>query len=186
MRALIASTFTPFSREADRELAEALRREFQTRGHETELTLIPLHPGIRELPAQLLAMRLLDLRESNKDTVDLLVTIGLPATVLAHSRKVAWILDSHPYASPWPGPSPLSADPVRDSHAHQLARRTFRDGLARCARIYAGTAQTRDRLEQHLRAKVAAILPPPAFKNPAVKTPDTGLDWDAIVPELTA
>lgn len=186
MRALIASTFTPFSREADRELAEALRREFQARGHETELTLIPLHPGIRELPAQLLAMRLLDLRESNEDTVDLLVTIGLPATVLTHPRKVAWILDSHPCASPWSAPSPPPADPVRDSHIHQLARRSFLDGLARCARVYAGTAQTRDRLEQHLRATVAAILPPPGFQKPAGKTPGPAPDWDAIVLELTA
>lgn len=185
MRTLIASTFTPFARDIDRDVAEALRRELQARGHETELTLIPLRQGLAELPAQLLAMRLLDLTESNQNQVDLLVTIGFPASVLAHPRKIAWILD--PYPSPGHGfpQATTQSDPIGVSHGQNLARRSIRNGLNRSSRIYAATTYARESLEYNLCVPVTAILTPPLLVD-SRNSPGWAVDWDAIVPELTA
>lgn len=185
MRTLIASTFTPFSHDMDRKVAEALRRELQARGHEAELTLIPLRQGPGELPAQLLAMRLLDLTESNQNQVDLLVTIGFPASILAHPRKIAWILDPYPKANPCSPHSNPNGDSIRDVHLHNVARRFIRNGLARCSRIYAANRYARESLDYDLQVPVTGLLPSP-FHAGGQESPGTALGWDAIVPELTA
>lgn len=72
-------------------LAAALAR----REHEVEVVQLPLRSGWRDLPAQTLALRALDLTEAAGRPIDLVITIRYPSYAIRHPNKVVWFIHHH-------------------------------------------------------------------------------------------
>ncbi len=111
MRVIIAAACTPFVPSRERRLAARLREQVKARGHEADVALVPFDPT-SDAEGQLLGMRLLGLTEAGAAPVDRLITVGGPASVLAHPHKTAWVVETYPHLAspgvgdPWPPDGP--------------------------------------------------------------------------------
>lgn len=96
MRVLVATVGTPFVHGGAEVLADELVRALVAEGHEAALISIPFNPGRPEsIPDQMLACRLLDLREIHALPVDRLIALKFPAYLISHPAKVVWLLHQH-------------------------------------------------------------------------------------------
>ncbi|HYP52962.1 MAG TPA: glycosyltransferase family 4 protein, partial [Pyrinomonadaceae bacterium] len=93
---LICTTQVPFTTGGAESHVEGLRRAFVAAGYNAEVVALPFKwypPG--EIMRGALAWRMLDLTESNGRPVDLVVGMRFPAYVVAHPRKVLWVIHQH-------------------------------------------------------------------------------------------
>jgi glycosyltransferase involved in cell wall biosynthesis len=91
MKVLIASTIVPFIEGGGTLIVEWLEAVLRERGHEVDVLRLPFFSSYREMPAQMLALRLLDISEHG----DRLVAIRPPAYLLQHPAKVLWFIHHH-------------------------------------------------------------------------------------------
>ena len=99
----------------------------EARGHEAELVTIPFkwYPP-EEIMRGALAWRLLDVGEANGKPIDLVVGMKFPAYVVAHHRKVLWVM--HQYRAAYN----LAGTPFERDVAHG---RVALDGLQQRGRL---------------------------------------------------
>ncbi len=76
-------------------ICDSLAKQFSSRGHQVDLVYIPLTSYWRDLPAQTLAIRNLDLSAAAGSPIDRLITIRYPSYALPHPNKVAWFIHHH-------------------------------------------------------------------------------------------
>lgn len=95
---LICTTQVPFTAGGGEAHVEGLRRAFIHAGYNAEVVALPFkwYPPA-EIMRSALAWRLLDLSEANGKPVDLVIGMKFPAYLVAHKRKVLWIM--HQYRS---------------------------------------------------------------------------------------
>jgi glycosyltransferase involved in cell wall biosynthesis len=95
-KVLICTTQAPFVTGGAELHASNLRDALRASGYETELVALPFkwYPP-EQIVRDVLAWRLLDLKESNGEPVDLVIGLKFPAYVVAHPTKVLWILHQH-------------------------------------------------------------------------------------------
>jgi glycosyltransferase involved in cell wall biosynthesis len=91
MRVLIASTIVPFIEGGGTFIVDWLEAVLRERGHEVDVLKIPFHSDYRTMPAQMLALRLLDVSQHG----DRLIVIRPPAYLLRHPSKVLWFIHHH-------------------------------------------------------------------------------------------
>jgi glycosyltransferase involved in cell wall biosynthesis len=96
VRIIIATTQVPFIYGGAEMHAEDLCKALRAEGHEAEIVAIPFkwYPAERILD-HMLACRLLDLTESNGNSIDLLIGLRFPAYLTPHPNKVLWILHQY-------------------------------------------------------------------------------------------
>lgn len=96
MRIVIASVQVPFVRGGAEVLEESLRDALRDAGHEVAVASVPFkwYPPERILD-HMLACRLLDLTESHGVPIDLVIGLKFPAYLVAHPRKVLWLVHQH-------------------------------------------------------------------------------------------
>src|SRR5918997_6476556 len=93
---LICTTQVPFTRGGAESHVEGLRRALVEAGYDAEVAALPFKwDPPEEIMRGALAWRLLDLTEANGKPVDLVVGMKFPAYLVAHRRKVLWIMHQY-------------------------------------------------------------------------------------------
>src|SRR6266550_7540810 len=93
---LICTTQVPFTTGGAEAHVEGLRRALIEAGYNAEIVALPFkwYPPAEIMPSAL-AWRLLDLSEANGKPVDLVIGMKFPAYLVAHERKVLWIMHQY-------------------------------------------------------------------------------------------
>lgn len=91
MKILIVSTIVPYVEGGGTQIVDWLEIMLARAGHDVEVFRIPFHSSYREMPDQMLALRLFDLSEA----ADRLIAIRTPSYLLRHPNKVVWFIHHH-------------------------------------------------------------------------------------------
>src|SRR4051812_8325504 len=91
MKVLIASTVVPFVEGGGTFIVDWLDKMLRSHGHEVDVLRIPFWSNYREMPGQMLALRLLDVADKG----DRLIAIRPPAYLMRHPKKVLWFIHHH-------------------------------------------------------------------------------------------
>ena len=93
---LICTTQVPFTTGGAESHVEGLRRALIAAGYRAEIVALPFkwYPPT-EIMRAAMAWRMLDLSAANGQPVDLVIGMKFPAYLVAHERKVLWILHQH-------------------------------------------------------------------------------------------
>jgi glycosyltransferase involved in cell wall biosynthesis len=93
---LICTTQVPFTKGGAESHVEGLRRALISAGYQAEIVALPFkwYPPA-EIMRGAMAWRMLDLSAANGQPVDLVIGMKFPAYLVAHQRKVLWILHQH-------------------------------------------------------------------------------------------
>jgi len=93
---LICTTQVPFTRGGAESHVEGLRKALVEAGYDAEVAALPFkwYPP-EEIMRGALAWRLLDVSEANGKPIDLVVGMKFPAYVVAHQRKVLWVMHQY-------------------------------------------------------------------------------------------
>src|ERR1051326_9080436 len=96
MRILICTTQVPFTCGGAEAHVAGLQRALSEAGHQAETVALPFkwYPPT-EIMRSAMAWRMLDLSAANGQSIDLAVGMKFPAYLVAHPRKVLWILHQH-------------------------------------------------------------------------------------------
>lgn len=93
---LICTTQVPFTRGGAESHVEGLRRALVAAGYDAEVAALPFkwYPP-EEIMRGALAWRMLDVSEANGKPIDLVIGMKFPAYVVAHERKVLWVMHQY-------------------------------------------------------------------------------------------
>src|SRR5208337_73100 len=91
MRVIVASTVAPFVEGGGTFIVDWLEQMLREFGHEVDVLKIPFHSYYPEMPAQMLALRLMDIAAHG----DRLIAIRPPAYLLRHPNKALWFIHHH-------------------------------------------------------------------------------------------
>ncbi|MGB8508910.1 MAG: glycosyltransferase family 4 protein [Pyrinomonadaceae bacterium] len=93
---LICTTQVPFTTGGAESHVEGLRRALVVAGYNAEVVALPFkwYPPA-EIMRGALAWRLLDLSEANGKKIDLVIGMKFPAYLVAHERKVLWVMHQY-------------------------------------------------------------------------------------------
>jgi len=93
---LICTTQVPFTTGGAELHVEGLRSALIEAGYRAEIVALPFkwYPP-SEIMRGAMAWRMLDLSASNGRAIDLVIGMKFPAYLVAHQRKVLWILHQH-------------------------------------------------------------------------------------------
>ena len=93
---LICTTQVPFTTGGAEAHVDGLRRALIKAGYDAEVAALPFkwYPPA-EIMRHALAWRLLDLSEANGKPVDLVIGMKFPAYLVAHQRKVLWVMHQY-------------------------------------------------------------------------------------------
>ena len=160
---LICTTQVPFTTGGAESHVENLRRALIAHGYDAETVALPFKwypPG--EIMRGALAWRLLDLSESNGRAVDLVIGMRFPAYVVAHPRKVLWILHQHRSAYN------LAGTPFDDLSTYPEGPRV-REWIRACderfipeaRRVFANSRTVAERLRRYNRIESEPLYHPP-------------------------
>jgi glycosyltransferase involved in cell wall biosynthesis len=115
VRVLIVTAQTPFVRAGAETLTDGLLRACRDAGHDVDVAAIPvrLHPPEKVLD-QMVACRLLDVRQFTGDPVDRVIALRFPTYLVGHDAKVLWLLHQHRQATDmWDNPlADVPVDPL--------------------------------------------------------------------------
>jgi glycosyltransferase involved in cell wall biosynthesis len=160
---LICTTQVPFTTGGAESHVEGLRRALERGGYRAEVAAVPFkwYPPA-EIMRGALAWRLLDVTESNGKPVDLVVGMKFPAYLVAHPRKVLWIL--HQYRSAYN----LWGTPFDDLSTHPEGPRV-RDWVRACderfipeaRKVFANSKTVAERLMRYNRIESEPLYHPP-------------------------
>ena len=145
----------------------ALVDHLRQHGYRTELVSVPFkwYPK-SEILAHATAWRLLDLSESNGQTIDLAIGLKFPTYFIRHPNKVAWLI--HQYRAAYE----LCGTPYSDFQ-HTEADVGLRDTLIRldrqmlgeCQRLFTNARNTASRLQRYNGLTAEPLYHPPRLAN---------------------
>jgi glycosyltransferase involved in cell wall biosynthesis len=147
--------------------AEILVRELVAqlvrRGFRADVVALPFHAHPpSELVRQALAWRLLELRETNGRSIDLVIPTKFPSYLVPAPRKVAWLFHQHREAYDLFG-SPLGSfgDGPEDARVREAVRAMDGAGLGECERVFTISRNVADRLARFNGLDGTPLHPPP-------------------------
>jgi hypothetical protein len=93
---IICTTQVPFTTGGGEAHVAGLRQALIEAGYNAEVVALPFkwYPP-SEIMQSALAWRMLDLSEANGKAIDLVIGMKFPAYLVAHERKVLWIMHQH-------------------------------------------------------------------------------------------
>lgn len=162
MRIIIATVQIPFVSGGAESHAEGLRDALIAEGHEAAIVTVPFNPAAPErIPDQMLACRMMDLREIHGTRVDRLIALKFPAYLIPHPHKVVWVLHQHRAAYDlWDYPfEDLSASP-RGVMVREAIRRADQL-LNEAAAVYANSKNIANRLGHYCGVPATPLYHPP-------------------------
>jgi glycosyltransferase involved in cell wall biosynthesis len=165
---LICTTQVPFTTGGGEAHVEGLKRAFCEAGYHAEVVALPFkwYPP-SEIMRGALAWRLLDLTEANGKPVDLVIGMKFPAYLVAHDRKVLWVMHQYRAAYNLWGTAfdDLSTYPegtrVREWIHHCDTR-----FIPESKRVFANSKTVAERLRRYNQIESEALYhPPPRFEQ---------------------
>lgn len=160
---LICTTQVPFTRGGAESHVEGLRRAFVAAGYDAEVAALPFkwYPP-EEIMRGALAWRMLDVSEANGKPIDLVVGMKFPAYVVAHERKVLWVM--HQYRAAY-----NLAGTAFDDLSHYPEGPRVREWIRDCdnrfigeaRKVFANSRTVADRLRRHNRIESEPLYHPP-------------------------
>ncbi len=160
---LICTTQVPFTTGGAESHVEGLRLALTKAGYNAEVAAVPFkwYPP-EEIMRGALAWRMLDVTESNGKPVDLVVGMKFPAYVVAHPRKVLWVI--HQYRSAynlWGTPfDDLSTYP-EGARVRDLVRHCDERFIPEARKVFANSRTVADRLMRYNRIESEPLYHPP-------------------------
>jgi glycosyltransferase involved in cell wall biosynthesis len=160
---LICTTQVPFTKGGAESHVEGLRRALEAAGYHAEIAAVPFkwYPP-EEIMRGALAWRLLDVTEANGKPVDLVVGMKFPAYIVAHPRKVLWIL--HQYRSAynlWGTPfDDLSTHP-EGGRVREWVRHCDNKFIPEARKVFANSRAVAERLRRYNRIESEPLYHPP-------------------------
>ncbi len=172
---LICTTQVPFTTGGAESHVEGLRRALIDAGHNAEIVALPFkwYPP-SEIMRSALAWRLLDLSEANGKPVDLVIGMKFPAYLVAHERKVLWIMHQYRAAynlwdTPFDDLSPYPDGPTVREWIRQADNRL----IPQAKKVFANSKTVADRLRRYNNIESEPLYhPPPRAQH--LRTGDQG------------
>lgn len=92
----VLSTQVPFMSGGAELMVNALTKQLKLRGYNAEIVQLPFkwYP-CNELLNSTMVWKLLDLKESNGEKIDLVIATKFPTYLIEHSNKVLWLMHQH-------------------------------------------------------------------------------------------
>ncbi len=163
MNILICTTQVPFTTGGAEAHVEGLRRALIEAGYNAEVVAVPFkwYPPA-EIMRSALAWRLLDLSEANGKPVDLVIGMKFPAYLVAHERKVLWIMHQYRAAyNLWDTPyDDLSTYPD-GAQIRQWIQNADNSLIPKARKIFANSKTVADRLRRYNNIESQPLYHPP-------------------------
>lgn len=167
MNILICTTQVPFTKGGAELHVEGLRRALVEAGYKAEIVALPFkwYPPT-EIMRGAMAWRMLDLTAANGQPVDLVIGMKFPAYLVAHDKKVLWILHQHRSAyNLWGTPyDDLSTYPegvrVREWIKHCDER-----FIPEARKVFANSKAVADRLKHYNNIESEPLYHPPPLAD---------------------
>jgi glycosyltransferase involved in cell wall biosynthesis len=166
-RVIVCEAQVPFVRGGAEYLVRTLVDQLRRFGYQAELVSVPFkwYPK-EEILANAAAWRLLDLSESNGQSIDLVIATKFPSYFVRHTNKVAWLVHQHRAAYELCGTE-------YSDFTHTEGDVGLRDTLIRldtgmlgeCRRVYTISRTIADRLAKYNGLAREALYPPPPFAH---------------------
>jgi glycosyltransferase involved in cell wall biosynthesis len=160
---LICTTQVPFTTGGAELHVENLRGALAAAGYNAEVAALPFkwYPPA-EIMRGALAWRMLDVTEANGRPVDLVVGMKFPAYVVAHPRKVLWILHQHRSAYNLAGTpfDDLSTYP-EGPRVREWVRECDNRFIPEARRVFANSRAVAERLRKYNRIESEPLYHPP-------------------------
>ena len=165
---LICTTQVPFTSGGAESHVEGLKRALRESGYEAEVVALPFkwYPP-SEIMRSALAWRLLDLSEANGKLVDMVIGMKFPAYLVAHERKVLWIM--HQYRSAYnlwgTAFDDLSTYP-EGVRMREWIRKCDTRFISDAKAVFANSKTVADRLRRYNQIESEPLYhPPPRFEQ---------------------
>jgi glycosyltransferase involved in cell wall biosynthesis len=165
---LICTTQVPFTTGGAESHVDGLRRALIQAGYNAEVVALPFkwYPPA-EIMRSALAWRLLDLSAANGKPVDLVIGMKFPAYLVAHERKVLWIIHQHRSAyNLWDTPfDDLSTYPD-GAQVREWIRQADNRLIPEAKQVFANSKTVADRLRRYNKIESQPLYhPPPRAEN---------------------
>jgi glycosyltransferase involved in cell wall biosynthesis len=175
MNILICTTQVPFTTGGAESHVEGLRRALIDVGHHAEIVALPFkwYPP-SEIMRGALAWRLLDLTEANGKPVDLVIGMKFPAYLVAHPRKVLWIMHQYRAAyNLWDTPFDDLSQYPDGAQVREWIRQADNRLIPQAKKVFANSQTVADRLRRYNNINSEPLYhPPPRAEN--LRTGDQG------------
>ena len=160
---LICTTQVPFTSGGAESHVEGLRHAFREAGYEAEVVALPFkwYPP-SEIMRGALAWRLLDLTEANGKPVDLVIGMKFPAYLVAHEKKVLWVMHQYRAAyNLWGTPfDDLSTYP-EGVRVREWIRHCDTRFISEAKRVFANSRTVAERLRRYNQIESEPLYHPP-------------------------
>lgn len=164
---LICTTQVPFTKGGAESHVEGLRCALIEAGYRAEIVALPFkwYPP-SEIMRGAMAWRMLDVTAANGQPVDLVIGMKFPAYLVAHERKVLWIMHQHRSAYN------LWGTPFDDLSTYPEGART-REWIKHCderfipeaRKVFANSKAVADRLKRFNHIESEPLYHPPPLAN---------------------
>jgi glycosyltransferase involved in cell wall biosynthesis len=183
VRIAVVHPQTPFVRGGAETHTETVVRALKEAGHEAEEVVVAgkWYPAT-EVVHQMAVWRSLDLSESNGMPIDMVIALKFPAYLVAHERKVVWLIHQHRSAYElWGHPefADLSKQ-VEGPAVRDMVQQSDRIALGEAKRIFTNSNNVRERLWNSLRLTSEVLYHPSPIVE-ALLPCDPGPYGDVIV-----
>jgi glycosyltransferase involved in cell wall biosynthesis len=163
MNILICTTQVPFTTGGAESHVEGLRSALIEAGYKAEVVALPFkwYPP-DEIMRSALAWRMLDLSEANGKPVDLVIGMKFPAYLVAHKRKVLWIIHQHRSAyNLWNTPfDDLSTYP-EGPRVREWIRNCDNRFIPEATKVFANSKTVAERLRRYNKIESEPLYHPP-------------------------
>ena len=160
---LICTTQVPFTKGGAESHVDGLRLALIEAGYDAEVVALPLkwYPP-DEIMRSALAWRMLDLSEANGKRVDLVIGMKFPAYLVAHERKVLWIIHQHRSAyNLWDTPfDDLSTYP-EGPRVREWIKQADNRFIPEARKVFANSKTVADRLRRYNKIESEPLYHPP-------------------------
>jgi glycosyltransferase involved in cell wall biosynthesis len=159
MKILIASTIVPFVEGGGTLIVDWLEATLRERGHDVAVLKIPFWSRFDEMPAQMLALRLLDVAQGDR-----LIAIRTPSYLLRHPAKVLWFIHHHRGAYDLWGTAYKEMPETAAGRAYrEVIVRSDHLAFSEARSIFTNSAVVARRLREY-NGVAAEVLYPPVFR----------------------
>jgi glycosyltransferase involved in cell wall biosynthesis len=173
MRVAILNTQQPFIRGGAELLADALRDELESRGHEAAVVRLPF----RWHPSQAVLECLLEARLTRIAGADRVIALKFPAYCVPHENKVLWLLHQFRQAYDlWGNELGDLKDTPEDRRIRQAVIEADNRYLVEAKAIYTNNAVVSERLRQH-NGLGSTVLYPPLIHPETYRSEEPGDYW---------
>ena len=160
---LICTTQVPFTTGGAESHVEGLRRALVAAGYQAEIVALPFkwYPP-NEIMRGAMAWRMLDLSAANGQPVDLVIGMKFPAYLVAHERKVLWILHQHRAAyNLWGTPFDDLSTYAEGARVREWIKHCDERFIPEARKVFANSKAVAERLKRYNKIESEPLYHPP-------------------------